>query len=321
MVYPVIIAGGSGTRFWPLTIPKQFLSLVDSKKSLIQMAVERFDFFHKKNILVVSHKKFSSFLKKQIPHIFCLLEPEQKNTAAAIGWAAKTIFQKNPEAVMIVIPADQWVNDNALFLNDMRRAISFIEKYPLQLLTFGLKPTYPETGYGYIEAGHHHAVKKFIEKPSVEKAKVLMKSSRFFWNTGLFVWKAKTILEEIKRHLPFLYERLGKINKTNISKIYKDLPNISIDYAVLEKSKHVSMLKASFEWSDLGSWETLSSKKKSDVKQWISLDSKNCFIHAPNKRIATIGVSDLIIVETDNDLLICHRKDAQRVKEILSRID
>lgn len=326
-IYPVIIAGGSGTRFWPWStqyIPKQFLPLIHSKKSMIQMTVERLKpLAKKKDIWIISHKRFHSLLKKQIHGSSFLLEPESRNTAAAIGWAAVSLIQKDPEAIMIVVPSDHWICDSKknVFINNLKEAALFIEKNPSHLLTFGIKPSYPETGYGYIQAAEKankniYFVKKFIEKPYFPQAKKMAASSKFFWNSGIFVWKAQTILDEIKKYLPSLYNGLKKINRKDLHTIYKTLPNISIDYAVMEKSQNVDMLKASFEWSDVGSWESLSFKRKNRVKKWISLDSANCFIDVPQKIVATVGVKNLIIVDTSKGLLVCHRKDAQRVKEV-----
>ena len=327
-VHPVIMAGGAGTRFWPLSTqgcPKQFLPLIHSKKSMLQLTLENLSSWVKKDaIWIVSHKNFKSLLKKQTQGLsfsHCLLEPWMRNTAPCIGWAAKKIMEKNPEATMVVLPADNWIDDRKKLISDLKEAVCFVEENPRCLVTFGTVPTYPATGYGYIETGEEkenqfYRVKAFIEKPNLEKAKVLLGAPNTLWNSGTFVWKAKAILEALKEHEPSIYEGLQKLTASNLSSVYKKFPAISIDYAVMEKSQDVYIKKASFQWTDLGSWEGLSQLRKSRAKRWIQLDSHNCFVDVPQKTVATVGVSDLIVVDAPQGLLICHRKDAQRVKEI-----
>jgi len=328
MIYPVVMAGGIGRRFWPLSTPqepKQFLPLVNNQKSTLQMAVEEASAWAKKEQLrIVSHQNFKKLLKRQLktlkPSQF-LLEPMVKNTAPCVGWAVWTLYQKDPQATMVVLSADQWIDNPKAFVKDVKGALQFVEHHPKTLVVFGLKPTYPETGYGYIEQGEEHgkniySVKRFIEKPNLSKARRLIQTGHHFWNGGIFVWKAKTILDELKTHEPLIYKNLRNIGQYPIGRIYEKMPNISIDYAVMEKAQSVCMVKASFKLIDIGNWKSLSLKRPSRAKQWIQLNSKNCFVDAPTKNVATIGVKDLIIVDSPHGLLVCHRKDYERVKDV-----
>ncbi|MBI3017018.1 MAG: mannose-1-phosphate guanylyltransferase [Deltaproteobacteria bacterium] len=329
MIYPVLMAGGVGTRFWPLSTPhrpKQFLPLIHPKKSMFQLTLENllsWDRVNKQNIWVVTHQNFKSLVQKQAPYLnssHCLLEPMMRNTAPCIGWAAKNIFEKDSEAIMVVLPSDNWIDNKKKLIQDLKSAVHFVEQNPLALVTFGTSPTYSATGYGYIEMGRREGtlfrVKKFTEKPHLRRAEQMLKTKRYLWNGGMFVWKAKTILQELKKHEPSIFEGLQKLNAKNLNSVYKKFPAISIDYAVMERSKNVYVQKASFQWTDIGSWEGLSSLRDSRAEHWIQLDSKNCFVDVPHKTVATVGVSDLIVVDTPHGLLICHKKETQRVKEI-----
>ncbi len=341
MVYPLIIAGGEGRRFWPLSTPKkpkQFLNLCHPKKSMLSLTFDRLaSVFPAENIWLVTHESFWPLVRKQIPSLSrrrCLLEPSMKNTAAAIVWGAARILKEDPEATMVVQPADHLVKTGVVktgmvktgvktdpfFKKDLKTAIRFVDQFPEALVTLGIKPTYAETGYGYLKLGERKGdlwrVLKFVEKPDLTNAKKMIQRKDCFWNSGIFVWKAKAILNEIEKHLPEHFAALNEADDKEIRSAYKRLPPVSIDQGVMEKASTVYALKASFQWSDLGSWESISNCRKNSVKQWISIDSKNCFIDAKNRRVATIGVSDLIIVENGENLLICHRSHAQRVKEI-----
>ncbi|MEK7791039.1 MAG: mannose-1-phosphate guanylyltransferase, partial [Deltaproteobacteria bacterium] len=310
MVYPLIIAGGEGRRFWPLSTPKkpkQFLNLCHPKKSMLSLTFDRLaSVFPAENIWMVTHESFWPLVRKQIPSLSrqrCLLEPSMKNTAAAIVWGAARILKQDKEATMVVLPADHWIKPDSFFRKDLKTAIRFVDQFPEALVTIGIKPTYAETGYGYLKLGAKKHVKgdlyrvlKFVEKPDLTKAKKMIQDGDCFWNSGIFVWKAKTILNEIENHLPKHFLALNKADDKEIppiKKTYKKLSPVSIDQGVMEKASTVYALKASFEWSDLGSWESLSSYRKNSVKQWIPVDSKNCFIDTKNRRVATIGISDL----------------------------
>jgi len=328
MVYPVIMAGGIGSRFWPAStpeLPKQFLPLIDEKKSMMQMTVDRFaSGFKKENIWIVSHEKYKKLLKKHAKGVLSkhlLLEPMMRNTAPCIGWGAKTLLARDPNAIMIIATADHWIAPTSAFIRDVKKAVSFVKKNPTALVTFGIKPDYPETGYGYIEHGKtagkaFYQVKQFIEKPNINAAKRMVRKKRYLWNSGMFVWRADTILKEIERHLPEHYKQIQLLTRSNLKRNYRKFAPISIDYGVMEKSKNVYVVRASFEWSDVGSWESVGRFKKNISKNWTSLDSKNCFVDGNGRRIATIGVQDLIIIDKPDGLLICHKDHAQRVREL-----
>ena len=328
MVYPVIMAGGAGQRFWPMStpqMPKQFLALLDSKKSMMRLTIDRLlKIAKREDIWIVSHQGFLPLLRKNAAgtkRAHWLLEPMMRNTAPCIGWAALRLYRKDPAAVMVVVPADQWIKQDRAFGRDIISAVEFVKKHPKSLVTFGIRPDYPETGYGYMEAPGASSqkicpVKRFVEKPNLETATRLVKQRNYYWNSGMFVWRADAILNEIKIHLPALYAGLERMNRGNLSQVYKRFPKVSIDTGVMERSRHVFVLKASFDWTDLGSWKSVFLHRKKRSKKWVSLDSKNCFVDARHRPVATIGVSDLIIVDHPNGLLVCHREDAQRVKDI-----
>lgn len=329
MIYPVMMAGGVGARFWPLSTPKkpkQFLALLDPHQSMLQLTVNRFSkIFKKENIWIVSHLDFLPLLHRSVSGVKrsqWLLEPLMKNTAPCVGWAAMALLKKDPNAIMVVSPADHWITSAQAFRQDVKQGIRFVKENPQALVTFGIKPHAPETGFGYMEisdkvSGDVWSVGRFVEKPNLVKARRMIRRSTWLWNTGLFIWRADAILQEIRRSLPALYEGLLKIDDTkDLLSIYKRFPAISVDHGILEKSRNVYVIKASFGWTDLGSWKSLIEFKKSRAKRWISLDSKNCFIDARDKKVAVIGVSDLIVIDHPNGLLICHRDHSQRVREV-----
>lgn len=327
MVYPVIMAGGIGKRFWPMSTPKkpkQFLTLLDRRKTMLELTIDRFSkIFGRRHIWMVSSHRFLPYLYKtasSIERSHWLLEPQMRNTAPGMGWAAITLLHRDPNAIMLISPSDHWITGEKEFQADLKAAIQFVERKPEALVTFGMKPVSAETGYGYIERAqkiskHIFVVKRFIEKPHLSLAKKLISKKSYLWNTGLFIWRADTILNEIKKHLPSLYQGLQGINSKNLKKRYKSFPNISIDYSILEKSRSVYVLESSFQWSDVGNWKSLSHLRPSRTKRWISIDSKNCFVDAENKEVTTVGVSDLIVVDHPNGLLICHQDASERVKE------
>jgi len=289
------------------------------------MTVDRFATgFKKDNIWILSHEKYRTLLRKHakgVPSKHLLLEPMMRNTAPCIGWGAKTLLARDPNAIMIIATADHWIAPASVFIRDVKKAISFVKRQPSALVTFGIKPDYPETGYGYIEHGKTvgnalYKVKQFIEKPNLKNAKRMVQKKRYLWNSGMFVWRADTILAEIERHLPEHYEQLMGLTRSNLKRQYRKFAPISIDYGVMEKSKNVYVLRSSFEWSDVGSWESVGRFRKQSFKHWTSLDSKNCFVDGNDRRIATIGVQDLIIIDKPDGLLICHKDHAQRVKEL-----
>lgn len=339
MNYCVVLAGGRGERFWPLSSrerPKQFLRLF-SKKSLIQQTKERIDRIKifKKCIYVIP-EDLVNLLKNEIPEIDendIIKEPEGKNTAPAIALAAWRL-REEPDGVMAVLPADHWIEKLENFKKDIMKAIRIARKEDY-LVTFGIPPYFPSTGYGYIkinpkkklETNVYEAI-KFTEKPAYKKAKQYIKSRRYLWNSGMFVWKIKTILDAFSTYMPSLQQKLRKVNfdePSTIKNFYSKITSESIDYGVMEKAKRVAVVKATFEWDDLGNWLALERHLKMVDKNIIlgkiyQMDSKNCIGVAEEGIIALLGVKDLIVAKTKNAVLVSHKERAEDVKKILKLI-
>ncbi len=348
-MYAVIMAGGIGTRFWPrsrVKRPKQLLNIFDNH-TMIQATVRRLDqVISHNNIFVVTTKPQQDEIKRQLPFLKShnlIIEPKGKNTAPCIGLAAIILKQKDPDAIMVVLPADHRIEKERLFQEALIVAESLAKKDDC-LVTLGINPTYPSTGYGYIQKNEHLAtingiesykVKTFAEKPDKTTAERFLKSGDFFWNSGMFIWKASTILTEIERSLPELYDGLMEIQqalgtkseKEIINKVYCQIRSISIDYGVMENANNVIVLKGDFDWNDLGSWEevykisTKDEHKNVVIGNHFLIDSKGCFIDAPKKFIAAVGIENLIVVETDDALLLCPRSKAQDVKELVDAMN
>ena len=350
-MYIVLMAGGTGKRFWPRSRkgnPKQLLNIIGSR-SMLQLTFDRIkNMTSLDRILIITNKEQKPKIEKQIPEIPAhniISEPMGRNTAPCIGLAA-TIIKKvqNKNEVMVVLPADHLIGDAASFITTIESAVEYIESNNC-LLTIGVTPSYPETGYGYIQAGDKisnlhgtdiYKVKTFAEKPNKETAERFLKSGDFFWNSGMFIWKVNHILEEIDEHLPELSEDLKQIGNSygepKYDKILKDVYSrtkaISIDYAVMENAKDVSVIKADFHWNDLGSWEAvynISPKDKSgnvaDCKQSVLINAKNNYLYSSKKLIAAIDVENLVVVEMDDSILICKKDSSQAVKSVVDYLE
>ncbi len=344
-LYALIMAGGVGTRFWPRSkekTPKQLLKIFNNK-TMIQNTVERLDgLIEKDNIFIITNKNQKDEIIKQlknIPQKNILVEPFGKNTAACIGLASIFIEKLDPDAVTIVLPADHIIKEEEEFHNTIKRAAEFAYKSK-GLVTIGVQPTRPETGYGYIQIDEREVeegicnVYTFAEKPNYATAVRFLESGDFFWNSGMFIWRIDSILNEIKEYLPELSDGLQKLKKClssgnfdeNLENIYKKLRSISIDYGIMEKSKKVFLTKGNFTWSDVGSWEEvyqLSTKDEhgnatyGEVFTDMTMDS---YIHSPEKFTALIGVDNLIVINTKDSLLICRRDRSQDVKKIVEHL-
>ncbi len=343
----VIMAGGVGTRFWPRSrekSPKQLLEILD-KGTMIQNTVKRLEgLVDVHNVLVVTNRVQKAMVMKQLdtlPEENILVEPVGRNTAPCIGLAALHAKQMDPSAVMIVLPADHIIQNTVEFLRVLKLAIETGYESG-SLLTIGIKPTHPETGFGYIqmftEDGDHnpysskgvYKVKTFAEKPNVQTAERFLASGDFLWNSGMFIWRVDAILKEIERCLPDLHAELSRIEPTigtssyhsALEKSYGMMRGISIDYGVMEKAEKVYVIPGDFGWSDIGSWDEvyrLSGKDEhgnSITGKVIQQDTRNSYIYSPDKVVATIGVDDLIIVNTPDALLVCKRGMSQSVKEV-----
>ncbi len=333
VVKAVIMAGGKGERFWPLSrdkFPKQLLSLT-GKKSLLQETVERIKpLISTRDILVVTRRPLARAVERQLPQIprkNIIYEPVGRNTAPCIGLAAKMIKE---DGIMVVLPADHIITPRGKFLDTLKKAVSLARETE-NLITIGIKPTYPATGYGYIEAGKKvgqqvFRVKRFVEKPDKKKAERLLKIGRFFWNSGMFVWKKSVILDAMKKYMPSLYKGLQRISLKNISKLYPGLPNVSIDYGIMEKANNSLVIPADFSWEDLGSWESLDRfllrdrKKNAITGRVLLMDTQNCTVVNKKGLLSTIGVSDLIIVSTEDVTLVFPKGKGQQVKRLVERL-
>ena len=356
--YSVIIAGGKGTRFWPLSRslrPKQLLKLFGPKSLVDETADRVLSMSGSDQTLIVTVAEQLDALRKELralPRGNFLAEPEAKNTAPCIGLAALEVMNRDPNAVMIILPADHWVADVAAFRRTLRAAAKLTVRYD-RLVTIGIQPGYPETGYGYIVKGkaldggpqsEAYEVKRFKEKPIPKIARQLIRQGSL-WNAGIFAWKASTLLALMQRYQPAIHHGLAVIGKAGngksladpsrrlravISREYKKMPSISIDHAVLEKAGSegkVVTLEANFGWSDVGSWAAVHRMSQRDAAgnagngKWLGLGAKNCFIHAPDRLVVLLGMQDAIVVDTPDALLVGDLKRSQEVRELVDELN
>jgi len=349
-MYIVILAGGSGTRFWPLSRtsrPKQLISITGDR-TMLQRTVERVLPLKPKRILIVTNHLQADETSRQVSSydtipIDVISEPMAKNTAPAIGLAATIIAAHDPKGTMAVLPADHFIRDEEALLQTISlSAKSAANGY---LVTLGIMPTRPETGYGYIEADMElrgdgpFPVVRFVEKPAFETALSYLQAGNFFWNSGMFLWRADVILEEIKTYIPELGQALAKINfnsdvwelsdlKSQVEVMFKNLTSVSIDYGVMEKSTRVQVVPVEMGWSDVGSWSAIPEVVEANndgnflinTGDYVAINSKNCVVYGDKQTIATVGVDDLIVVSTPEALLVCHRDAAQDVKKVVEEL-
>lgn len=338
--YCVIMAGGKGERFWPLSrenLPKQFLTLL-GERSLIQQTYDRIrGMFSPDEILVVTGKPFVKLVQEHLPDLppqNIIAEPAGRNTAPCIGLAAMRLLRKDRQAVMAVLPADHFVVEGGPFCLALQKALELALENDA-LVTIGITPTRPETGYGYIrkakeERNGVYWAAGFVEKPDSQKALQYLCSGDYFWNSGIFVWKATVILEKIQKHLPTLYSALEELapylgterEDEALKKIFPSLPGVSIDYGVMEKEEGFFIVKGDFLWDDLGSWTALAELFKKEKGQpgqsrHIGLETSNCFVYGDGALIATLGISDLIIVQTRDAVLVCAKEKAQKIRDLV----
>ena len=342
--YCVIMCGGVGSRFWPFSkssAPKQFIDFFGTGRSLLQMSFDRVaELVPVRNILAITNERYAPLVKQQLPDLAddqILLEPDRRNTAPCIAWAAYHIRAINPNAMMLVTPSDHLILKEDAFRDCVVKGFDFLSRQRRGLLTLGIKPNRPETGYGYIQISKDEVedgitkVKTFTEKPNEELAKVFVQSGEFFWNSGIFLWSADAIIDAFHDHCPDIAMRfdngLGKFGTAKetefIGSEFPACPNISIDYAVMEKSKDIFTLPAEFGWSDLGSWGSLrtllpqdengNAKVGKDIRLY---ECKNCVVHAADEsKVVVQGLNGYIIAEKHGQLLVCELKEEQRIKE------
>lgn len=342
----LIMAGGRGERFWPKSrrnLPKQFLTLTSDGKTMIQLTVERIlPTVEINDIYIATNKDYINLVREQLPNLpkeNILCEPIGRNTAPCIGLAAIHISQKYDDAIMMVLPSDHLIKYNTMFINTLKDACAVAEQDD-NLVTIGITPDYPETGYGYIKfnptecLGRAFVVDRFVEKPNLETAKEYLASEEYLWNSGMFVWKISTILKCFELYIPNTYEGLITIRndidsdfyENTLEKVFSEFKSESIDYAIMEKAQHIYTLPGTFGWDDVGSWLAVERIKKTNefgnVTQGniITIDTKNCIIEGSKKLIATVGLEDLIIVDTDDATLICSKNDAGDIKKVLENL-
>ena len=338
------MAGGVGSRFWPFSRvnnPKQFQDVLGIGKSLLQLTAERFEgVCPKENIYVVTNDIYGDLVKEHLPFISddqLLLEPCGKNTAPCVAYAAFKIASKNPKANLIVSPSDHIILRGEEFKRNLNTGLQIAANNDV-LLTLGIKPNRPDTGYGYIkfdaqEPGELKKVQAFTEKPNLEKAEEFVKSGNYVWNAGIFVWSAKAILEAFKTHSPALYEQFTSTTyftegeKAFIEETYTNCASISIDYAIMEKAKNVSVLLCDIGWSDLGTWKSLYDIKDKNNQGNVlegnikTYDTEDCIIKTPKHRLVIAeGLKGFIVAEHDNVLLICRKDQEQKVKEFVEEL-
>ncbi len=347
--YAIIMAGGVGARFWPYgttKLPKQFLPITDSKETMLQLTIKRLkDTVPYERMYIITNKQYVSVVKKQIPKIpkgNIIGEPIGRNTAPCIGLASIILRQFDEKACMFVVPADHIIENTDEFTKVVNTGLKFIEENDA-IVTLGIVPTHPETGYGYIQFIEDayfsnrqnnvdiYKVKTFAEKPTLETAKIFLESGDFLWNSGMFIFRADVMLEQMQKYLPDLYHALQKIEKVIhshsyqkvLQQVFAEIKGISIDYGIMEKTKNVYVIKAGFSWSDLGSWDEVYRLKRRDKSGNVMMgdtfvkDSKDNLIMSTKGIVGVIGAEGLIIINTKEGLLICKKDRSQEVKEIV----
>ena len=342
------MAGGVGTRFWPVSRvskPKQFLDILGLGESLLQMTYKRFaNILPESNIYIVTNEAYRDLIKEQLPNIQdnqILGEPVAKNTAPCIAYACYKIQSKDPDSVVVVAPSDHLILDNEAFNGQLNSAMQFAEVNDA-LVTLGIKPTRPDTGYGYIQFQENeiqtgiHQVKTFLEKPNLELANQFVESGDFLWNAGIFIWSVNAITKAFDQHLPDMAELFSTDSDSYysedesklIERVYPACQNISIDYGIIEKSENVFVLPSAFGWSDLGTWKSLydvADKNRDQnviIGDTVELSSSegNLVVSPKNKLVVLEGVNDLFVLDTDDALLICNKENEQEVKRIVNEV-
>ena len=343
--YAIIMAGGSGTRFWPLSRgdrPKQFLSLGPDSRSLLRATAERvWDLIPPERTLVVTSELLRDQVEKELPEVSsdCILaEPIGRNTAPCIGWAATHVNRRDPDAVLTVLPADHYIGDTQAYVDTLRRGLEAATHG--DYVTIGIRPTRAETGYGYIEVGAEldpgvFRARRFVEKPNRQRAEQFVASGSFLWNSGMFFFLASRILEAIDKHLPGLGKQLRRYDdaarsgdeSSLVAETYAELPAVSIDHGIMEKVDSVSVVPGTFDWSDLGSWTSAWELSPHDDRDnvlpdgAIGIDARGNYAWAPDgKLVALVGVEDLVVVDSGDALLVVPRERAQDVREIVAAL-
>ncbi len=342
-VYGVIMAGGGGTRFWPLSrreTPKQLLNL-SGKDLMVNEAIDRLaQVAPHKNIFIVTNKtqaqKMAECTAGRILKENILSEPSARNTAACVGYAAMEIIKKHGDGVMVITPSDAYIKDEKTFANVLLKAIAAAEESD-SLVTVGITPTFPATGYGYIKyekGGEVNKVVSFKEKPDYDTAKAYVESGEYAWNSGMFIWKASVILNKFKELLPDIYSDLEKIasamnteeERQTVEEVYPSIRSISVDYGIMERSDNILVVCGEFGWNDVGSWDMMKILHKEDensnviIGENVVIDSKDCVIYSTDKLIACVDVENLVVVQTKDSVMVCPKDKVQDVKKIVDEL-
>lgn len=349
--YCVIMAGGIGSRFWPLSksnMPKQFLDILGTGRTFIQQTYDRFKVIcPDENFLVVTSIDYKDLVLQQLPELRedqVLLEPLRRNTAPCVAYASYKIKTINPDANIIVAPSDHHIQKEDIFIGQIRKGLEFVKNNDA-LLTLGITPSRPETGYGYIqiegksiknEFDNLHKVKTFTEKPDLQLAKIFLESGEFFWNSGIFMWSLSSILNAFEKHLSAVSELFSKGAKLYgtadevpfLNKTYSECQNVSIDYGIMEKADNVYVLCSDFGWSDLGTWGSLYESRNKDMegnvvtgKDVMLYNSKNCIVNIPEDKLVVLqGLDGYIVVESEGTLLVCKREDEQQIRQFVNDV-
>jgi len=345
--YAVIMAGGGGERFWPMSrmrTPKQLLALV-TKRTLIEETVARIaPLFRRENILIITNREQAPTIRRLLPSLPArniIAEPMRRDTAAAVALSAAIVAKRNPRGVMAVLPADHVIQDAPQYRRVLADCLAVAGKQNV-LVTIGIKPTAPNTGYGYIETTartrtartrtRFFSVGRFVEKPDLATAKKYLATGRYRWNAGMFVWSVEAIQTALAKHMPALTAKLRRLDRAidtprfdaAVRRLYPTLERVSIDYGLMEKASNVVVADGAFAWDDVGSWEALERHLPRDQDgnvargHFVGLRSANNIVIGDKRLIATLGVRDLIIVETKDATLVCHRSEAQKIKELVT---
>lgn len=332
----VIMAGGTGTRFWPKSIeekPKQFLNLT-SDKTMIQETYLRFrEWLPKDDVYIVTTRRYLSLVREQLPEIAdtqIIVEPDQRDTGPCVALTALHFLQQGVDDVLVITPSDQYIPD----VEQLKESLLLAEevaKCNRTIVTLGVVPTRPETGYGYIETSMEpsssrvYPVKQFIEKPTLERAEQLIKLDHMYWNSGIFVWKPSTISHYMKQQQPETWRLMTEAG-SDLEAVYSQLPKISVDYAILEKADHISMIPVQFDWDDVGTWSSLERMHAANEDGNVingpvkAMSTQNSIILTEEHQTIVIGVEDLIVVSTKNGLLVCPKSKEQNIKKALQSL-
>ena len=344
----LIMAGGQGERFWPRSrksLPKQFLALTNSQRTMIQITVDRIlPLVRPEDIFVVTNQDYKTLVREQLPEIpeeNILCEPAARSTAPCIGWGAVTVRKKYGDAMMLVLPSDHLIQQPGLFRSALKSAIQTAGETD-GLVTLGIAPSAPDTGYGYIQydpeeendEGKAFRVKRFVEKPDLRTAKKYLMSEDYLWNSGMFIWKVSVILKEIREIMPEYYRLLEGIEQAEgteetraiVDNAYEQMKPVSIDYGIMEKAKNVYVLPSSFGWDDVGSWLAVERFNSEDERKnhimgdAVIVESSRCIVDSGDKLIALVGMKDTIVVDTKDALLVCAKESTDSIRKVLEEL-